>query len=263
MGTDIRIDEDFELAVAEGRQFKTLYVRVEGDEKSSQPAITADELRRLAVQGQVDAQIGWARFLLHGHEVAKDEEAAYRWFKIAARGGDAEALNMVGRCYECGWGVPQDPEEAVRWFRYAADKNFAWAQYNLGKLLARGHGGNTDPKVALTLLVSAARRNVPKAMNMLGKYREGSSVPRRRERSARLWYRWAAERDCFRGQFNYGRFLVAEGRVSDGIHLFRTSLAQAPAQYRNEVLEILRTHPLSELRELAEREIILNGGVEK
>lgn len=255
MSTDVRIEDDFELEVAEGIEFQTLFVRRLGNGHPAQPReVTPDELRKLAVDGSVDAQIGWARLLLHGHGVERDEEAAYRWFKIAARGGDAEALNMVGRCYEVGWGVAQDPEEAVRWFRLAADKNYGWAQYNLGKLLARGHGGNTDPKNALTLLVRSARQGVPKAMNMLGRYREGSSVLRRRTRSAALWFRWAAEGGCFRGQFNYGHYLAVTGRVSDGIRLIRTSFTHAPAEYRRDALEVLQTHALPELRELAAAE---------
>jgi TPR repeat protein len=253
MSTDIRIEDDFELSVAEDNRFRTLYVRVlDGKPPSAAPRISAEEMRRLAVQGSVDAQLGWARWLLHGFAgVERDEEAAYRWFKLAARGGDAEALNMVGRCYEVGWGVAPDPEEAVRWFRRAAEKNYDWAQYNLGKMLARGHGGNRDPKVALDLLVRAARKGNPKAMNMLGRYRESSSLPRRRGRSAALWYRWAAERGCFRGQFHHGRYLVAAGRISDGIPWFRASLAHAPAEFRREALAVLRADARPELRELA------------
>lgn len=248
MKTDIRIEDDFELAVAEGGQFKTLYVRVLDDKRE----ITPDELRKLAVEGSVDAQLGWARILLHGFGgVERDEQAAYRWFMIAARGGDAEAQNMVGRCYEIGWGVEPDPEEAVRWFRLAAEKNYDWAQYNLGKMLARGHGGNRDPKVAVALLVRAARQGNPKAMNMIGRFREGSDIPRRSGRSAGLWYRRAAERGCFRGQFHHGRYLVAGGRISDGIHWFRASLAHAPADFRREALGMLRTHARPELKELA------------
>jgi TPR repeat protein len=257
MNTDVRIEDDFELAVAEGQRFSTLYVRVLDQKRE----ITPDELRKLAVEGSVDAQLGWARILLHGFGgVERDQEAAYRWFVIAARGGDAEAQNMVGRCYEIGWGVAPDPEEAVRWFRLAADKNYDWAQYNLGKMLARGHGGNRDPKVALALLVRAARKGNPKAMNMLGRYREGSDVPRRSRRSAALWSRWAAERGCFRGQFHHGRFLVADGRISDGIRWFRASLAHAPADFRREALDLLRTHALPELRELASEEQAVERG---
>jgi TPR repeat protein len=244
---DIRIDDDFELKVPEGRTFQTLYVRVVGQDSPPNVKIPSDELRRRALRGNVAAQIEWGNRLLDGDGAPKDPEAALRWFKIAAGSGDAVALNMVGRCYEVGWGVRQDPEEAVRWFRLAAEKNFGWAQYNLGKLLARGHAGNRDPKVALSLLVRAARQRVSKGMNMLGRYREAEG----RLRSAALWYRWAAHRGCFRGQFHHGRFLVAEGKTSDGIHWLRTSLSHAPQDFRDEALEILGADPAPELRALA------------
>jgi TPR repeat protein len=252
MGTDVRIEDDFELAVAEGLAFRTLYVRVLDRERAAPPPeIPADELRRRAVEGSVDAQIGWARRLLHGHGVARDPEAALRWFRLAARSGDAEALNMVGRCYEIGWGVAPDLAEAADWYRQAAEKDHAWGEFNLASLYAQGRGVPYDESKALALLVRSARRGNPKAMNMIGRYREASSMPRRRERSAALWYRWAAERGCFRGQFHHGRYLVAAGRIGDGIRWFRASLAHAPADFRREALEMLRAHAHPELRELA------------
>ncbi len=254
MGADVRVDEDFELAVAEGLAFKTLYVRVEGTGPVPSE-ISADDLRKEAVNGSVDAQIGWARRLLHGHGVTRDPEAAFRWFNIAARSGDAEALNMVGRCYELGWGVAPDLREAAAWFGKAAASGHAWAEFNLASLYAQGRGVPADEKKALTLLVRSARRGNPKAMNMLGRFREGSALPRRRGRSAALWSRWAAERGCFRGQFHHGRFLVADGRVGDGIQWFRTSLAHAPADFRREALNVLGTHDNPELRDFALKEM--------
>lgn len=253
-GTDVRVDDDFELAVAEqGSKFQTLYVRVLDEEGgASDPEISSDDLRKRAVEGSVDAQIGWARRLLHGHGVGRDPEAAFRWFKLAARSGDAEALNMVGRCYELGWGVAPDLREAADWYRKAVDKNHAWGEFNLANLYAQGRGVPYDERAALTLLVRSARRGNPKSMNMIGRFREASDVPRRTTRSAALWYRWAAKRGCFRGQFHHGRFLVAAGHISDGIRWFRASLAHAPADFRSEALVMLRTHALSELREAAE-----------
>lgn len=251
MNTDIRIEDDFELAVAEGLAFRTLYVRVLDRVAAPAPEIPPDELRHRAVEGSVDAQIGWARCLLHGHGVARDAEAAFRWFTIAARSGDPEALNMVGRCHEIGWGVPPDDREAAEWYRRAADKGHAWGEFNLASLYAQGRGVPYDERQALTLLVRSARRGNPKAMNMIGRFREASSLPRRQQRSAVLWYRWAAERGCFRGQFHYGRHLVADGRLSDGIHWLRASLAHAPVDFRAEALEMLRGHTLAELRHLA------------
>lgn len=255
MSTDVRIEDDFELAVAEGLAFRTLYVRVlENALPAPPPEISCDELRRQAVEGSVDAQVGWARRLLHGHGVARDAEAALRWFRMAARSGDADALNMVGRCYEIGWGVPADLREATDWYARAAAKGHGWGEFNLANLYAQGRGVPYDEAKAVTLLVRSARRGNPKAMNMIGRFREASAVPRRRQRSAALWYRWAAERGCFRGQFHHGRYLLADGRVSDGIYWFRASLAHAPADFRREALDMLGAHALPELRELAAEE---------
>jgi TPR repeat protein len=207
-------------------------------------------MRREALGGSVEAQVAWGHMLLDGYGVAKDAEAALRWFKIAARSSNADALNMVGRCYERGWGVAMDPEEAVRWFRPAADKGHAWAQYNLGKMLARGHAGNRDPRAALTLLVRAARRGVPKAMNMLGRVREEGVAGPAKLRSAARWYRMAAERGCFRGQFHHARFLTEAGRLDDAEKYFRSSLSQAPPDFRNDALARLRTHPVNKIRQI-------------
>ena len=70
-------------------------------------------------------------------------------------------------------------------------------------------------RAALTLLVRAARRGVPKAMNMLGRVREeGVAGPPKATLAAR-WYRMAAQRGCFRGQFHHARFLAEAGDIED------------------------------------------------
>jgi TPR repeat protein len=254
MGEDL-IDEDIELSIPEeGNRYRTFYVR-ETEEGythrlTHNPKAAAAFMRAEALRGEVRAQVGWGHMLLDGYGVAKDAEAALRWFKLAARTGHADAHNMVGRCFERGWGTAMDPEEAVHWFRPAADKGHAWAQYNLGKLLARGHAGNKDPRVALTLLVRAARRGVPKAMNMLGRVREEGVVGSPKPRSAARWYRMAAQGGCFRGQFHHARFLAEEGRIEDAERFFRLSLSHAPADFRADALARLRTHPVNKIRQI-------------
>ncbi|MFX6118939.1 hypothetical protein ABTE85_21995, partial [Acinetobacter baumannii] len=42
---------------------------------------------------------------LDGTRVPRDPAAAFLWFQRAARSGDLDGRNMVGRCYEQGWGV--------------------------------------------------------------------------------------------------------------------------------------------------------------
>lgn len=251
MSADVRIDDDFELSVAEqGTRFRTLYVRVLPAEDDASPRQSAAELRDRAVAGCAESQVAWAHRLLNGKDVPRDAEAAFRWFSQAARTGNADALNMLGRCYEFGWGVARSGADAIRYFTRAAEKGHAWGEFNLASHYAQGGLVPPDERKAVTLLVRSARRGNPKAMNMLGRYRENSNDARARARSAPLWYRWAAERGCFRGEFHHGRYLVASGRVSDGIRFFRTSLSHAPEDFRDEAIAYLAAHALPQVREL-------------
>lgn len=249
--TRIIINRDIARAVADEPHYDTLYVRFVDPGSTREREPTAEELKRRAVQGDVAAQIAWAHRLLDGCDVARDLPAAYRWFRIAAGSGNPDALNMVGRCYELGWSVPPDPREAAEWYRRAADKGHAWGAFNLGCLLAQGRGVPVDPAAALSLLVRSARGGNAKAMNMIGRYREQTSAEPKASRSAGLWYRWAAQGGCFRGQFHHGRLLAEAGRVADGEVWIRRSLAEAPEDYRREALDALRRHPLAALREIA------------
>lgn len=250
MSAGIRIEDDFELAVAgEGEKFRTLYVRVLPAEDAAGLELSAEEARARAVSGDAEAQVAWASRLLNGDGVARDAEAAVRWLILAARTGNADALNMLGRCYEFGWGVAPRGADAIRYYAQAADKGHAWGEFNLASHYAQGQLVATDWRKALTLLVRSARRGNAKAMNMIGRYRESVETPRAK-RQAALWYRWAAERGCFRGEFHHGRYLVADGKISDGIRWFCTSLSHAPQDFRDDALAYLAAHPLSQIRDL-------------
>jgi uncharacterized protein len=235
MSAEVRIDDDFELAVAEhGAKFRTLFVRVMQAEQPMADGRPAHEWRDRALRGCVESQVSWGMKLLDGDGIPRDPEAAARWFNMAATRGNADALNMLGRCYEFGWGVPADGQEAVRCYSRAAAQGHAWGEFNLASFYAQGRFVPPDPKQALTLLVRSARRGNPKAMNMIGRYREEQGSPR----------------GCFRGEFHHGRYLVAEGRVADGIRWFATSLSHAPQEFRDDALDYLGAHPDAQLRAL-------------
>lgn len=251
-------DDDFERAFARDGRFRTLYVRApqmdeDVDAEAAKPiaALVCQE----AVQGNAVAQTLWGHLLLKGFGVEREPPAALRWFLRSARFGDAEAINMVGRCYENGWGAPADLAEAARWYRRAAGAGHAWAQFNLATLLAQGRGVAPDPQSALTLLVRSARQGNPKAMNMLGRYREGNREhsPTRALRSAAGWYRRAARRGCFRGQYHHGRLLAGAGQVDEAIQWFKTSLSRAPQEFRKDALHELGGHPDSAVRALVKQ----------
>ena len=78
--------------------------------------------------------------------MARDPEAALGWFKRAAH-DHLMSINMVGRCYENGWGVARD-ETAAYWFRWPLIA--AWTGCNYAHMLRDGRGGVArDPAAAL------------------------------------------------------------------------------------------------------------------
>ena len=87
---------------------------------------TADEtpavrlLRRLAEQGNRQAQYNLAVMYANGRGVPRDEAEANRWYRRAAEQGDASAQSLVGSAYLFGRGVPKDFVQAYLWLDLAA-----------------------------------------------------------------------------------------------------------------------------------------------
>jgi TPR repeat protein len=186
--------------------------------------------------------------LLDGHGVDRDEAAALRWFRLAAQQGNLDATNMVGRCYELGWGTEADPAAAAHWYGLAAAKSHDWAQFNLAALILARTDEATEVRRALSLLVASARAGNPKAMNMLGHCREQGWAGPGKQRAAALWFRWAAERGCFRGQFHHALFLLREGKTPEAGRWLRSSLRNAPPDFAREAAAMLRQHPSPHVR---------------
>ena len=215
------------------------------------PELGADFVREHALAGLPEAQVGWGHMLLDGHGVARDAEAAFRWFGHAARHGNMDAWNMLGRCYERGWGVVAYREVAAHWYGLAAAKCHAWAQFNLAALMLAGNGDHADVARALSLLVASARAGNPKAMNLLGQFREKGWTRPPKLRAAKFWFRLSAQGGCFRGQFHHGRFLLRDGKIAEATRWLRSSLDQAPADFAREAVEMLARHPEPRIAKLA------------
>src|SRR5579862_7107904 len=102
-------------------------------------------VRCAAECGLVAAQVRLGRMLLAGSGLERDPKAAYGWFARDAESGDAEAMNMLGRCHENGWGTPVDLELAAASYHASARGGHSWGQYNFGNLLFDGRGVRSDP----------------------------------------------------------------------------------------------------------------------
>jgi TPR repeat protein len=164
----------------------------------------ASQLRK-AEKGNAHDQFKWGYSFQHGIGVAADEEAAVRWYRLAAQQGLADAEYSLGDCYAKGIGVTLDEGEAVRWYQKAAQQGFAAAQFALGICHEQGISVAKDEKEASRLFQQAAQQGYPAAENSLGYfYEQGTGVPKDEQEAVR-WYRRSADRGDGDAQFNLGR----------------------------------------------------------
>jgi len=110
------------------------------------------EWRPLAEQGDAYAQYNLGQMYATGRGVSQDHKTAAKWFRLAAKGGHADAQRILGMTYEIGGeGVPQDYKTALKWYRLAAKQGNAYAQddlKNLQKIIAKAKASLSSPKVS-------------------------------------------------------------------------------------------------------------------
>ena len=220
---------------------------------SAEPVEAAAWVTSAAECGVPAAQLRLGRLLLEGRGCARDPAAAYRWFVRAAAGADArtgagartsvhaEAMNMVGRCHELGWGVAANAALAAASYRASAAAGHDWGQYNLGNLLFDGRGVARDRRAALRCYLSAARQGHERAMNLVGRCLEEGWGCERRPAEAAYWYARSAERGYVRGQFNHASMLAQQGSVQLAAGWFCRAAAGGDAALRRTIIEALST----------------------
>ncbi|MFG1375102.1 tetratricopeptide repeat protein [Xanthobacter oligotrophicus] len=173
------------------------------------------------------------------HLDRREPTAALEWFRSAARGGDARAFNMLGRCHERGWGVRPSPATAARYYRKAADRGDVWALFNLADLHCRGEGVPQDDATAYALYAAAARRGHVKSLNMLGLFHEcGRAVPADVGEAADFFRAAAEGGDCW-GCFNHARTLIANGEIEAALIWFERAFHTGFSQFYRAMGEAL------------------------
>jgi TPR repeat protein len=212
----------------------------------------AATLRHMADNGDADAQAAFGQMLLDGREVARDAELALHWFRVAAHADHAMAMNMIGRCYELGWGTPIDVDLAAVWYRCAAEKGLDWGMYNYAHALAMGRGVRADRAAAFLLYRRAASLGHAKAMYMVGRFHdEGWETPRDSLLAAQ-WYRRAAEGGDFRGEANYAAVLAQEGRFDEAVPLLRAAFVTATPEFSLRLVDELARSGVPVMQRLAD-----------
>ena len=162
---------------------------------------------------------------LFGEGVSENDEAAIRFFEMAAAKDHPEAQYWLGRIHQSGCGVPEDITEAASWFKKAAEQGHPKAQAKLGVCYLFADGVNEDDHEAIRWLRKSAQQDDAEGQYWLGVASEsGYGVPAN-AREALVWYRKAAEQDA--------------GKVSE-LAAFRVDALEADAKRRTFICNTLR-----------------------
>ncbi|WP_174284897.1 tetratricopeptide repeat protein [Sphingomonas bacterium] len=192
-------------------------------------------LRIAALEGHPEAQALYGQVLLDGIATPADPRAALGWFVKAAAQHHLMALNMVGRCYDLGWGTAPDKTRAAQCYRIAAERGLDAAMYNYATLLALGEGLAEDKVAALAWLerAVAAGEGVQraKALNFIGSFAEDGWAGPVDPAKAATCYAEAAEGGDFRGCFNHARMLGEAGRVDEALPWLRAAGGRGNARF--------------------------------
>ena len=86
-------------------------------------------MKKLAEQGEAEAQMHLFEMYRHGNGVADDKKEDWRWLNAAAENGYAEAQETLGMNYHTM--RPSNEKEAIRWWTSAARKGNPLAQFFL------------------------------------------------------------------------------------------------------------------------------------
>ena len=224
------------------------------------PAERAAFIHACAEAGEAEAQAVYGQMLLDGIGVAKDPHAALGWFVRGAAQHHLMAINMVGRCYDLGWGTDIDKARAADCYRIAADRGLDWGQYNYATLLALGEGVREDKAQALALFRAAAAQGNAKAINFVGSfYEDGWVVERDMAKAARCYARAAAGGD-FRGCFNHARMLGAAGRYDEAIVSLEKSGETATPAFIDKAVAFLAASDIPAFRKRGVQALLAGAG---
>lgn len=213
------------------------------------PELSPIRLERLRAQlqaGERDAQFRFAEACEHGWGVPQSVTAARRWYRAAARQGEAEAAFRLGllwlraerrradiagaawmrqaadaghgdaqavlaTCYRQGRGIAADLGESLRWTEQAARNGSARGRCDLALCYRAGSGVARNMTRAVELLTQAASQGYARAQLMLGHvYANGDGVSED-PTAARHWYAAGARQGYVKARYNLALLLLADG----------------------------------------------------
>jgi len=181
-----------------------------------------------------------------GQELAREVIAEV---KRMAHEGDVEAQFLLGSAYEDGLAVEPDAAASISWYAKAADGGHSVAIWNLAYHAAR----QGDHDQAAMYLTRAAEGGDVVAMNDLGvSYSAGKGVPKNNE-MAMKWYRKAADLGLPLGMLNTGGLFEIQGDWDQAFHWYKKAAqAGQPDGMHNLAVCYFHGYGVARDRELAD-----------
>ena len=137
-----------------------------------------EELRKKANEGdaQAEYELGKKYDPSECGSIENDEEM-FKWYRMSAEQGYAEAQLKLGTAFMNGTGVSVDYEEAVKWFHKAAEQGLSDAEMALGFMYGEGFGIKKDLIEAYKWNSKSAEQGNPLAQESLSRmYAHGRGV---------------------------------------------------------------------------------------
>lgn len=95
----------------------TLSIRISSGEARLLP-----QLKKMAIEGNSDAQETLAFLYRVGSGIPKDSKLAIAWYQKSARQGNVRGQRGLAEMYWHGIGIPENDVEAAKWYSKAADQ---------------------------------------------------------------------------------------------------------------------------------------------
>jgi TPR repeat protein len=160
---------------------------------SAEEADFLQTLRRLGYGGDAHAMQLLGKIYATGSGVVRDDGEALQWYRKGAAAGSAIAMTALGAMILDGRGSSQDAQEGVSWLRRAADQNHVEAIYRLARVLSEGKVVTKDAAEAVRLFTKGAEAGHTPSMTELGlRYARGDGVEVDFAKAA-AWYKRAAD----------------------------------------------------------------------
>ena len=165
----------------------------------------AEELERLAEQGDLHAQYLMGQLYRDGPLLIPDSQKAKHWLTQAAEQGLPETQYALGKLLLSDDLEVRDPDEGIRWLKEAAGNGSHFAAYRLGKAYLTSEVMVKDSATAVEWFIRSAEMGSQYAQYMLGKlYLTGQDVPQD-QAQAMMWFSRSADQGNPYAQFFLAR----------------------------------------------------------